>query len=75
MTQQEFFKTTQTDNLLRLRFVKTCKYPQTEGDPPDFNNDSGVSYYINKELLYKELSTRPHRVRAKDRRKQNKRKN
>ena len=69
MTQQEFFKKTQTDNLLRMRFSKTCQFPQTEGDIPNYNNDSGLSWYINKELLYVELATRPHRVRAKDRRK------
>ena len=69
MTQQEFFKKTQTDNLLRLRYAKTCRYPQNEGDKPDYDNDSGLCWYIDKELLYAELATRPHRVRAKDRRK------
>lgn len=69
MTQQEFFKKTQTDNLLRMRFMKTCAYPQNKSDKPDFDNDSGKSWYINKELLYAELKERPHRVRAKDKRK------
>ena len=69
MIQQEFFKKTQTDNLLRLRYATTCGYPKVEGDKPDYNNDSGLSWYIDKELLYAELATRPHRVRAKDRRK------
>ena len=69
MTQELFFKKTQTDNLLRLRYCTTCNYPQAEGDIPDYNNDSGISWYINKELLYAELAIRPHRVRAKDRRK------
>lgn len=68
MTQQEFFKSTQTDNLLRLRYCKTCTHPKQEEDKPDFEQD-GKYYYIDKELLYKELATRPHRVRAKDRRK------
>lgn len=69
MTQEEFFKKTQTDNLLRLRYVKTCSYPKGEGDKPDYDNDRGKMWYIDKELLYNELTTRPHRVRAKDRRK------
>ncbi len=69
MIQQEFFKKTQTDNLLRLRYATFCGYPKQEGDKPDYYNDSGLSWYIDKELLYAELTTRPHRVRAKDRRK------
>lgn len=71
MTQIEFFKTTQTDNLLRMRFMKTCYYPQKEGDKPDFScYDNGkYMWYINKEYLYEELATRPHRIRAKQRRK------
>jgi hypothetical protein len=69
MTQEEFFKKTQTDNLLRFRYLRTCGYPKVEGDKPDYDNDSGKSWYIDKDLLYNELSKRPHRVRAKDRRK------
>lgn len=69
MTQEEFFKKTQTDNLLRFRYVNTCSYPKIEGDKPDYDNDRGKMWYIDKELLYSELSKRPHRVRAKDRRK------
>ncbi len=69
MTQKEFFTKTQTDNLLNLRFAKTCYYPVNEGDKPDYDNDSGKMWYIDKELLYSELAKRPHRVRAKDRRK------
>jgi hypothetical protein len=69
MIQEYFFKKTQTDNLLRLRYARTCSYPKVESDAPDFSNDSGRSWYIDKELLYNELSKRPHRVRAKDRRK------
>ena len=71
MTQYEFFRKTQTDNLLRLRYSSTCMYPQKDGDKPDYNNDSGLSWYINKELLYAELALRPLRVRARDRRKSN----
>jgi hypothetical protein len=69
MIQKEFFKKTQTDNLLRLRYATTCTYPQKEGDKPSFDDDGGKSWYINKGLLYDELANRPHRVRAKDRRK------
>lgn len=69
MTQKEFFKQTQTDNLLRLRFATTCLHPQNVGDEPDYDNDRGKMWYINKEWLYAELATRPHRIRAKDRRK------
>lgn len=68
MTQQEFFKKTQTDNLLRFRYLRTCSYPVNEGDVPDYDNN-GESWYIDKDILYAELATRPHRVRAKDRRK------
>lgn len=69
MTQREFFAKTQTDNLLRLRFRETCSHPQKEGDNPAYNDGGVLSWYIDKELLYAELATRPHRVRAKDRRK------
>jgi hypothetical protein len=69
MNQAEFFSKTQTDNLLRLRFKLTCHYPVNEGDKPDYDNDMGKMWHIDKELLYAELAKRPHRVRAKDRRK------
>lgn len=70
MTQKEFFAKTQTDNLLRLRYATTCSYPQNEGDKPAYNDGGVMNWYIDKELLYAELATRPHRIRAKDRRKQ-----
>ena len=69
MIQRESFKKTQTDNLLRLRYSTTCGYPKNEGDRPDYDNDSGFSWHIDKEALYSELSERPHRIRSKDRRK------
>ncbi len=72
MTQKEFFKSTQTDKLLSLRYQTTCHYPKNIGDKPDYDNDRGKMWYIDKDLLYDELSKRPHRVRAKDRRKKNK---
>lgn len=47
----------QTDNLLRLRYAITCSYPKIEGDKPDYDdNDSDLSWYIDKELLYIELA-------------------
>ncbi len=69
MTQKEFFQQAQTDHLLHLRFRTTCNYPKQAGDKPDFDNDSGKMYDIDKKVLYTELSKRPHRIRAKDRRK------
>lgn len=73
MTQKEFFATTQTDNLLKMRFQKMCYHPVNEGDKPDYyDSDSGSAFCIDKKLLYNELSKRPHRIRAKDRRKKNK---
>ena len=52
-----------------MRYIKTCNYPKNIGDKPDYDNDGGKSWYIDKELLYDELGKRPNRVRAKDRRK------
>ncbi len=69
MTQKEFFSKTQTDNLLKMRFENTCRHPKTKGDEPDYEGDSGRMWYIDKTLLYAELAKRPHRIRAKDRRK------
>ena len=69
MTQKEFLEKTQTDNLVRMRFHTTCYYPKNEGDKPDYNNDRGQMWYIDKDLLYAELAKRPHRIRARDRRK------
>jgi hypothetical protein len=69
MTQQEFFSKTQTDRLLRMRYAATCSYPKNEEDEPAYNDGGVLSWYIDKELLYAELATRPHRIRAKDRRK------
>lgn len=70
MTQKEFFKKANTDHLLSMRFASTCRYPQNEGDKPDFSND-GLYWYINKTWLYEKLALRPHRIRAKSRRKLN----
>ena len=69
MIQLEFFKKTQTDMLLSMRYKQTCYFPQNESDKPDYDNDQGKMWFINKELLFAELSTREHRIRAKDRRK------
>ena len=61
MTQREFFQKTKTVSLFNLRWQKTCYYPQNEGDPPDYDNDQGKVWLINKELLYQELSKRHNR--------------
>lgn len=70
MTQKEFFKKCNTDHLLSMRYQVSCDYPQKEGDKPDYQSDG--MYDINREWLYEELATRPHRVRAKERRKNKK---
>lgn len=71
MIQADFFKKTQTDNLLRLRFCHYVGYPKVEGDKPDWWDNCGgdCAWLIDKKLLYEELAKRPHRVRARDRRK------
>lgn len=59
-----------TDHLLSLRYARTWKYPINEGDKPVYSSgDYGICYYIDHDILRKELSKREHRVRAKDRRK------
>lgn len=67
-TQEEFFSKTQTDNLLRHRYINSCEYPVKVGDKPQYTGDRPM-WDIDKELLYAELAKRPHRVRARDRRK------
>jgi len=69
MIQAEYFKKATTDTLLHLRFRISCYYPIVENQKPDFNNDCGWMWYIDKQVLYEELSKRPHRVRVKHRRK------
>lgn len=71
MTQKEFFKKCNTDHLLSMRYSKSCQYPKNVGDLPDYKDGC---YTIDKELLYQELSERPHRIRAKHRRKKNSKK-
>lgn len=63
--QKDWFAKINTDYLLSLRYLDYCQYPDTETDliKPE--------YRINKTLLFEELAKRPHRVRAKDRRKIN----
>lgn len=68
MIQSEYFKKASTDELLSLRFKFSCFYPIFENQIPDFTND-GNMWYIDKNCLYEELAKRPHRVRAKHRRK------
>jgi hypothetical protein len=71
MIQEEFFKKTQTDNLLRLTFCNYIVYPKMLGDKPNYVEKGGgeCAWSIDKKLLYEELAKRPHRVRARDRRK------
>lgn len=53
-----------------MRFnANYINYPVNEDDKPVRNFDGNNEYEIDKKLLYDELATRPHRVRAKDRRK------
>ncbi len=68
MTQKEYFEKSNIDTLLSLRYKKTCYYPLVEDQVPDYNNDCGKMWFIDSELLYKELSKRPHRIRKRDRR-------
>ncbi len=67
MTQKEYFSKAQTDKLLSLRYRVSCPYPVNEGDKPNYINDH--MWDIDKSLLYEELAKRPHRIRAKHRRK------
>lgn len=74
MTQKDWFKKLNTDWLLSLRYRKVCPYPRFDGDEPHYAEieDWGmckIGYEIDKDLLRQELSTRPHRVRAKHKRK------
>ena len=66
-TQIEWFKTISTDYLLSMRYSSCCIFPRYENDK-DCGFDE-ILYHIDKELLYDELSKRPHRIRKKDRRK------
>ena len=68
MTQKEWIKKQPTDYLLCLRRAAYIHVPQNEGDQPIRVGDAW-GYPLDKKLLYDELATRPHRVRAKDRRK------
>lgn len=52
-----------------MRYQKYCQYPESVNDKPTDLGDGETGYPINHELLKAELNTRPHRVRAKDRRK------
>jgi hypothetical protein len=67
-TQKEWFKTLTTDHLLSMRYQTYCTVPAFENSK-HIVTDSGNMYDIHKPFLYEELNTRPHRVRARDRRK------
>jgi len=66
--QEEWFSTITTDHLLILRFASYCRCAK---DKNSKYSHVGDGFWIDKTLLYAELATRPHRVRAKDRRKKN----
>lgn len=70
MIQTEWFKKLTTDHLLSMRQSRFCGYPQKEGDKDlGYNSGDWIGYYLDHTKLREELSTRPHRIRAKDRRK------
>jgi hypothetical protein len=57
-----------TDHLLSMRYQTYCDYPvHDKSFVSEFEGQK--RYDINHQLLREELATRPHRVRAKDRRK------
>lgn len=63
MIQKEYFKTLTTDHLLNHRFSIYCSVPFC-----DKSRLYEYGYILHKPTLLEELATRPHRVRAKDRR-------
>jgi hypothetical protein len=70
ITQKEWFSKINTDHLLSLRYKNVCSYPRNENDKDcGYKSGNFMGYYIDKNLLYEELSKRPHRIRKKDRRK------
>lgn len=71
ITQKEWFEKQPTDHLLSMRNDIYCRHPKNINDKPDENEDAGKLWYIDKNLLKAELDKRPHRTRAKDKRKTN----
>jgi hypothetical protein len=69
--QEEHFKTLTTDHLLSYRQHTYCTHPHSEKSIlHEVDSGTGMKMYmLHKPTLLAELSTRPHRVRAKDRRK------
>ena len=68
--QNEYFKKLTTDHLLNLRYSHYCCTPFCEKSRNYLERDgSPAGYVLHKPTLLAELATRPHRVRAKDRRK------
>ena len=71
ITQKEWFEKQPTDHLLSMRNDIYCNHPKNINDKPDENDDRGKLWHIDKTLLKAELDKRPHRTRAKDKRKTN----
>lgn len=70
MIQKDWFKKITTDHLLSMRQARYCRYPKKEGDKDNgYDSGSWIGYNIDHVELRNELSKRPHRIRAKDRRK------
>lgn len=66
--QKEWFSKINTDWLLSMRYQDYCGRKRYDNDMPIYFGSDFAGYPINKKLLYAELKTRPHRVRARHRR-------
>ena len=65
MKLEQYYNSLTTDHLLSMR-QNTWFYCRSSLD--DVEKSSYGSYYHDHKLLRKVLSTRPHRIRARDRR-------
>jgi len=68
--QKDYFKTLTTDHLLSMRRQEYCGNPFcSKSRSYTLSDGGGGGYILHKPTLLAELATRPHRVRARDRRK------
>lgn len=67
--QKDYFKELTTDHLLTMRQSRYCPIPLNEQSVSHITSEGCRMYQLDKPTLLAELATRPHRVRAKDRRK------
>ena len=68
-TQLTEFPKMTTDHLLSLRQSRRFYIPRFAGDKDlGYKSGSFLGYNLDHELLRSELSKRPHRIRARDRR-------